>query len=395
MRSLADLQAKSQAVVAHHYDETKPGKPLYLLIPGALIAAGALVLGVMLLWRLIVQHAIEATAARPLLIILLATYIGGVFLFSYGYELFDVNAALKLTAEIVVLTVLVVVMIAALFFVIAAMFGDREGKSESSSSKSSFAAALSDRAAPAASTDPAVGQAAASQPYRYSPPAGQPYPYSRHQSYGSTINLFGVSTGPTYAPQPIAAPAPPATAPVAAARAPSGPPTLTCPYCHNVYTAASGEFACPKCGAPNDPRTAAGSAAGPAGAITAGELRGLGLQPEWDQPQVKDDETGQVISYTSKSGADGGIEIGIHDYGNDAEDVLTLELMEQRADKQVSLSGADAAWVDVSGKLPAAVLVFRRQSKIFDVHVPSNGQAARQLAAIAALLVQRVQAKAA
>jgi len=42
-RDLA-VRAKTRQVVDHHYDDEKPGKPLYLLIPGGLIALASLAL---------------------------------------------------------------------------------------------------------------------------------------------------------------------------------------------------------------------------------------------------------------------------------------------------------------------------------------------------------------
>jgi hypothetical protein len=39
-----DVRAKAQQVVDHHYDDQKPGKPLYLLVPGGLIALASLAL---------------------------------------------------------------------------------------------------------------------------------------------------------------------------------------------------------------------------------------------------------------------------------------------------------------------------------------------------------------
>ena len=37
-----DVRARTRQVVDHHYDDDKPGKPLYLLIPGGLVALASL-----------------------------------------------------------------------------------------------------------------------------------------------------------------------------------------------------------------------------------------------------------------------------------------------------------------------------------------------------------------
>lgn len=39
-----NVRAKTRQVIDHHYDDEKPGKPLYLLIPGGLIALASLAL---------------------------------------------------------------------------------------------------------------------------------------------------------------------------------------------------------------------------------------------------------------------------------------------------------------------------------------------------------------
>ena len=39
-----DVRDRTRQVVDHHYDDDKPGKPLYLLIPGGLVALASLAL---------------------------------------------------------------------------------------------------------------------------------------------------------------------------------------------------------------------------------------------------------------------------------------------------------------------------------------------------------------
>lgn len=45
------VRTRTRQVVDHHYDDDKPGEPLYLLIPGGLIALASLALIVYLAYR--------------------------------------------------------------------------------------------------------------------------------------------------------------------------------------------------------------------------------------------------------------------------------------------------------------------------------------------------------
>lgn len=134
-RSL-DVSAKIRHVTEHHHDDSRPGKPLALLVPGAIVALAALA-GVIFIvyqtWYLRQfpeQHGIVFSS------VLGTIYAGAVFVFSYGYELYNFNKALRLTALIVVITVFAVILVAALFAVFSAS-KDSGSKSSSSSNKSS------------------------------------------------------------------------------------------------------------------------------------------------------------------------------------------------------------------------------------------------------------------
>src|SRR5215216_486484 len=125
-----EVGAKTQEVVAYDHDESLPGKPLHILIPGGLVALASL--GVIILVAYLTWFKGELDQGTGLLLIgLLAPfYVGGVFLFSYGYELYNIPRALRLTAIIVFLTVAAVVIVAVLFFLLAS-----GGKMPESSSK--------------------------------------------------------------------------------------------------------------------------------------------------------------------------------------------------------------------------------------------------------------------
>ena len=170
---------------------------------------------------------------------------------------------------------------------------------------------------------------------------------------------------------------------------------MTCRYCGASYAVNAGRNGCPKCGAPNDPGDVTGPAVRTADAVTAQDLRNVGLQPEWNVPQVKDGDGSLWISYTSTTGADGGIEIGIQDAGPDVEEIFMLDQLELGAHCKVSLSGADEAAVNVKGKGPAAALIFRRGPSVVVICVPRGANAAQQLTAPETLLIQRVPGTAA
>ncbi|HET9589582.1 MAG TPA: hypothetical protein VFO91_12415, partial [Anaerolineales bacterium] len=128
------VSAKTQEVIEYDHNEALPGKPLHILIPGGLVALASL--GVIIYVVYLTWFAEQLSQGTGLLLVgLLAPfYIGGVFLFSYGYELYNVPRAIRLTAIIVFLTFAAVVIVAVLFFVLAA---GGKGLAESSSSKKS------------------------------------------------------------------------------------------------------------------------------------------------------------------------------------------------------------------------------------------------------------------
>ena len=128
-----NVRAKTSAVVDLHRDDARPGKPLYLLIPGGLIALAAIGLIIYIGYTTWYKGDMPSSQGLGLIALLAPFYIGGVFLFSYGYELYDMKKTLKLTAIVVFITVSFVVIIAVLF----ALAG-LSGKGSSSKSSSSL-----------------------------------------------------------------------------------------------------------------------------------------------------------------------------------------------------------------------------------------------------------------
>src|SRR5919199_1336101 len=129
------IRAKTNAIRDYHNDPEEPGRPLYLLIPGGLIALASLALIVYIVYRVWFDESLPDASGWPLLILLAPLYIGGVFLFSYGYELYDVPKAIRLTAIIVFITLAAVMIVAVLGFLLG---GGKKKESKTTFSSSSF-----------------------------------------------------------------------------------------------------------------------------------------------------------------------------------------------------------------------------------------------------------------
>jgi len=117
----------------HHYSTENPDKPLWLLIPGAMIALAALGVIISLAYQTWYAKTMTVDHGVSWILLLAPIYVAGVFIFSYGYELYDLAAAIRLTVIVVVITALAVVMVAALF----AILGGSKGSSKSSGSSKS------------------------------------------------------------------------------------------------------------------------------------------------------------------------------------------------------------------------------------------------------------------
>jgi DNA-directed RNA polymerase subunit RPC12/RpoP len=204
-----NVRAKTRQVVNHHYDDEKPGKPLYLLVPGGLIALASLALIVYITYLSLYQGEMATDKGLTLIAVLAPFYIGGVFLFSYGYELYDVPKALRLTAIIVFITLAAVVIIAVLFVLLS---GGKGGSSSSSKEESKSSSSSS-------SSSPSRGG-----------------------------NLF-TGVGPIF----IGSGLPTRTVTREVIREvpaePAAPQPINCPYCGHAYVPAETNYACPSCGA--------------------------------------------------------------------------------------------------------------------------------------------------
>ncbi len=206
-----NVRAKTRQVVDHHYDEEKEGKPLYLIIPGGVIALISLALIVWLAYSVWIQGTLVQTTGLTLMALLAPFYIGGVFLFSYGYELYDLGKALRLTSIVVFFTFASVIILAVLAVLV---FGLAEGEGGGSSGRS-----RSGSGSPTARSGGGMGWGGGFFPI-FMGGLGMP---------GQTVTREVIREKPV---------------------GPPPPQSVQCPYCGNTYVPAETHYTCPACGAP-------------------------------------------------------------------------------------------------------------------------------------------------
>jgi len=207
------ISAKTQEVVEYDRDESLPGKPLHILIPGGLIALACLGVIILVAYMTWIQHRLEQPTGLVLIGLMAPFYVGGVFLFSYGYELYNVPRALRLTAIIVFVTFAAVVIIAVLFVVLGS--GGKLPESSSSNKKSSERARRQTQTPDSSSRGgfgiPPIGPVIA---------VGSP---SRTREFTREV--------------------------VKEVAVPVVPRSIDCSYCGRSYVPAEQNYACPACGA--------------------------------------------------------------------------------------------------------------------------------------------------
>ena len=206
-----EVSAKTQEVVDYDHDDSLPGKPLHLLIPGGLVALAVLAVIVLIAYMTWWEGRFSQATGLTLIGLLAPFYVGGVFLFSYGYELYNVPRAIRLTVIIVFLTLASVVIVAVLFFVVSSGKG-LPGSSENKSSSKTKARA---------SKNPS------------SSGGGMGIP-----NLGPIIMMGG--PGRTHTRE--------VTREVVK-EVPVAPRSIDCPYCKRSYVPAEQNYACPACGA--------------------------------------------------------------------------------------------------------------------------------------------------
>lgn len=208
------VSAKTHEVVDYDHDESKPGKPLHILIPGGLVALGALAVIVLIIYLTWFEGQLDQTTGIVLLAILFPFYVGGVFMFSYGYELYNVKRAIRLTAIIVFFTLAAVVIVAVLFFVLAG-----GGKLPSGSKTKSSGGGS--RAKVKSSSSSSSG--------------GSILP-----NLGNVVVLGGGRTHTREVTREV----------VKEVEVPVAPKSINCPSCDRGYVPSEEKYVCPSCGMP-------------------------------------------------------------------------------------------------------------------------------------------------
>lgn len=131
------IRAKAREVVSHHCDTERLGKPLYLLIPGGVFSAGALVAILLIGYAAFVNGTMPTQDATKFIALLLLPYFGSLLMFSYGYELYDWPKAIRLTLIVGFIGLAAILVIVAIGFALTCLSESKGGGSSSSSKSSS------------------------------------------------------------------------------------------------------------------------------------------------------------------------------------------------------------------------------------------------------------------
>lgn len=223
-----EVRAKTHEVIDYDHDESKPGKPLHIMVPGGFVALGALGTIILVGYLTWFEGRVDESLGLILILLLAPFYIGGVFLFSYGYELYNIPRAIGLTAIIVFLTFAAVVIVAVLALV---LFGGGKLPSGSSGKKSSGSGGRSSIGGRSSSGGPKVSQS--SMPSTSNT--------SRGFDIGNVVVLGG--GGRTHTREVTKEVVKEVEVPVA-------PRSVNCPNCNRAYVPADEKYICPSCGAP-------------------------------------------------------------------------------------------------------------------------------------------------
>jgi hypothetical protein len=186
---------------------------LHILIPGGLVALASLGVIILVAYKTWIDQSFDQSTGFILIGLLAPFYIGGVFLFSYGYELYNVPRALRLTAIIVFLTFAAVVIVAVLFVVLGS--GGKLPDSSSNKKKSSGKV----QAAPRNPTSSSGGGFGI-------PPIGP-------------VIAMGIPGRTREVTREVEK----------KVEVPVAPRSIDCPYCGRSYVPAEQNYACPACGA--------------------------------------------------------------------------------------------------------------------------------------------------
>ncbi|MFN8435782.1 MAG: hypothetical protein U0V18_17295 [Anaerolineales bacterium] len=231
------VQAKTSEVLEYENNDEKPGKPLHILIPGGLIALGTLALIVFIAYLTWFDDSLADSTGTFLCLILSPFYVGGVFLFSYGYELYNIPRALRLTAIIVFVTLASVVIIAVLFFLLGNMKGGGSSSSSNSSGRnksSSRSSKPSGSGLGGAVLGGMMGSSSSNSSSSSSSSSG-----GRYHSSGPVFigGLGGTRVETREVTKEVIK------------EVPKEPMPVTCPFCTRSYIPVEQNYVCPSCGA--------------------------------------------------------------------------------------------------------------------------------------------------
>ena len=224
------VRAKTHEVYEYDHDDNKPGKPLHILIPGGLIALATLALIVFIAYLTWFEESLAQETGTILCLILAPFYVGGVFLFSYGYELYNIPRAIRLTAIIVFVTLAAVVIVAVLFFVLGNSKGGSGSSKSSSRSKSS--SSKNSSASESLFGGALAGGLANKDSSSNSSGGG-------HYHSGGPIFIGGGGTRVETRE----------VTKEVVKEVPKEPMPITCPFCSRSYVPVEFNYVCPSCGA--------------------------------------------------------------------------------------------------------------------------------------------------
>ena len=226
------LRDKTHEVYEYDHDETKPGRPLHIMVPGGLLAVAVLTLIVFIAYQTWIEENLAQSLGGILCLILSPFYVGGVFLFSYGYELYNIPRALRLTAIIVFFTVAAVVIVAVLFLVLANMKGGGNSSSRSGSRNRSSSGSSSKGSDNIIGSVIGGGMAA-----KESSSSGSS---SRHYHGGGPVFIGGMGGNRVETRE---------VTKEVVKEVPKEPMPITCPFCSRSYIPVEENYICPSCGA--------------------------------------------------------------------------------------------------------------------------------------------------
>lgn len=231
------VRAKTHEVVDYDHDDEKPGKPLHILIPGGLIALAVLALIVFIGYLTFLEESLDQNLGLVLMGILSPFYVGGVFLFSYGYELYNIPRAIRLTAIIVFVTLAAVVIVAVLFLVLGNMKGGGSSSSNKSSSRSKSSSSKGDSSARGLFGSALAGGLASKDT---SSSGGGSSSSGGHYHSGGPVFIGGMG-GTRVETREVTK--------EVVKEVPKEPMPVTCPFCTRSYVPVEFNYVCPSCGA--------------------------------------------------------------------------------------------------------------------------------------------------